>query len=95
MKKLQAAGVAAGIVENGQDLHEDPQLKHRHHFWFLEHPEMGLHSYDGPGYRLTKTPGELTMPAPCLGQHTEYVCSQILRMSDEEFMELLAEGVFE
>ena len=95
MKELQAAGVAAGIVENGQDLHEDPQLKHRHHFWFLEHPEMGLHSYDGQSYRLTKTPGELTMPAPCLGQHTEYVCCEVMGMPDEEFMELLAEGVFE
>jgi crotonobetainyl-CoA:carnitine CoA-transferase CaiB-like acyl-CoA transferase len=37
----------------------------------------------------------LRMPAPCLGEHTEYVCTRILGMSDEEFVDLFTEGVFE
>jgi benzylsuccinate CoA-transferase BbsF subunit len=95
MNKMQAAGVAAGVVQSGKDLIEDPQLKHRHHFWYLNHPEMGSCAYDGPPFKLSETPAELRMPAPCLGEHTEYVCTQILGMSDEEFIGLLAEGVFE
>jgi benzylsuccinate CoA-transferase BbsF subunit len=95
MKRMQAAGVASGVVQNGKDLLEDPQLQHRHHFWYLEHPEMGTCAYDGPPFKLSETPAELHMPAPLLGQHTEHVCTQILGMPDEEFIELLAEGVFE
>jgi hypothetical protein len=30
-----------------------------------------------------------------LGEHTEYVCTQILGMSDREFLELYQTGVFE
>jgi len=95
MTQMQAAGVPAGRVAGGQDLHLDPQLKHRHHFWMLDHPEMGVTAYDSPAFRLSKTPAELNMPAPCLGQHTEYICREILQMSDNEFVGLLEEGVFE
>ena len=95
MERLQAAGIGAGVVQNGKDLLEDPQLKHRHHFWYLNHPEMGVCAYDGPVFKLSDTPSELRMPAPCLGEHTEYVCTKILGMSDEEFVNLLVEGVFE
>ena len=95
MHKMQAAGIAAGVVQSGKDLIEDPQLEHRHHFWYLNHPEMGTCAYDGPPFRLSETPAELNMPAPCLGEHTDYVCTQILGMSDEEFIGLLNEGVFE
>ena len=95
MVKMQAAGVAAGVVQTNKDIHEDPQLKHRHHLWMLEHPEIGTHAYEGPSFRLSRTPAELRMPAPCLGEHTAYVCTEILGMSGEEFAQLLAEEVFE
>jgi benzylsuccinate CoA-transferase BbsF subunit len=95
MHKMQNAGVAAGVVESGKDLIEDPQLQHRHHFWYLNHPDVGPTAYDGPPFKLSETPAELNMPAPIIGQHTEYVCTQILGMPDEEFVELLADGVFE
>lgn len=95
MERLQAAGVPAGVVENCRDIYFDPQLEHRHHFWELTHPEIGPHTYDAPAFRLSRTPCQLHMPAPCLGQHTEWVCTKILGMSDEEFVELLNEGVFD
>ena len=44
---------------------------------------------------MTKTPGELTMAAPILGQHNEYVYKEILGMSEDEYVELLVEDVFE
>ncbi len=94
MSLMQRAGVAAAVVEDGHDLYLDPQLEHRHHFWMLEHPEMGTTAYDSPSFRLSKTPAQLEMPAPCVGQHTEYVCREILGMSDEDFINLLEAGVF-
>lgn len=95
MEKMQKCGVASGIVATGQDIHSDPQIKHRGHFKVLDHKEIGLHSYETPSWRLSKTPGEIRMPSPCLGEHTEYVCREILGISDEEFIELFQDGVFE
>lgn len=95
MNLMQRAGVAAGIVENTRDLIEDSQFKARNYFWWLEHPEIGLFPHFGESFELSKTPVEPRMPAPCLGEHNEYVCCQLLGMSDEEFVQLSAEGVFE
>lgn len=95
MNKLQEAGVAAGVVESCGDLFSDAQLKYRRHFQPLEHAEIGIHNYQSPSFRMSKTPAELRMAAPCLGQHNEYVCTEILGMSDAEFVTLLAEGIFE
>ncbi len=44
---------------------------------------------------LSKTPGKLRSPAPLLGQHTEYVCKEILGLSDEEIADLLVAGVLQ
>jgi benzylsuccinate CoA-transferase BbsF subunit len=95
MSLMQEAGVAAGAVLNGRDLGEDAHLNARGFYKELVHPEIGHHRYLLPPFRLSKTPGEPRMAAPCLGQHNEYVCKRILGMSDEEFVQLLNEGVFD
>lgn len=95
MEKLQSAGVAAGVLHTAQGVHEDPQLKFRHHFWLLDHPVIGRHSYDGPAFRLSKTPAVLDKAAPCLGQDNEYVCTKILGISDEELATLYTQEAFE
>jgi len=95
MTLLQRVGVAAGMVAKAEDLHRDPQLNERHHFWRLDHPVIGRHTYDAPPFRLSKTPAELRSPAPCLGQHNQYVYTNLLGISDEDFGELQAQGVFE
>jgi len=95
MVTMQAAGIAAGVTQNAKDLHEDPQLKHRDHYWVLDHPEMGSSTYDSPAYKLSRTPAQPRMPAPCLGEHNGFVCTQLLGMSDEEFVGLIAEGIFD
>ena len=94
MAKLQAAGVAAGLVQTGEDLVDhDLQLRHRQHFVEMEHAEMGLHLTERPPFRLSKTPSEPQRPFPSFGEHTEFVCKEILSMADEEFAELIGAGV--
>ncbi len=92
--RLQAVGVAAGVVQTGEDLVDhDLQLRHRHHFVEMDHAEMGLHLSERPPFRLSKTPSEPQRPFPSFGEHTEFVCKEILSMGDEEFAELIGAGV--
>jgi benzylsuccinate CoA-transferase BbsF subunit len=94
MALLQEAGVAAGVVKNGADLWDDPQLKHRNSICELEHPEIGTCVCQRVGVTLPEVPYELRRP-PLLGEHTGYVCQQVLNMPDDEFVELFSDGVFE
>ena len=80
-------------LENIQDLlDKDPQLKDRGFFPILEHSEQGPCLHMRMPVRLSGTPDDIG-PAPCLGEHTEYVCSEVLGMPDDEFLQLLADGV--
>jgi len=94
MRLMQDAGVTAGVVQGGQDLSNDPQLKYRHFYWEFDHPEIGNFTYSGMPARLSKTPYQMRR-APMLGEHNEYVYTQLLGMSDEEFVQLIADGVFD
>ncbi len=95
MTGLQAAGVPAGIVENAADIFNDPQLRHRSVFWPIDHSEMGRFHHLGANAELSKTPAQPRMPSPCLGEHNEYILTKMLGKTDEEFVELLVEGVLE
>jgi crotonobetainyl-CoA:carnitine CoA-transferase CaiB-like acyl-CoA transferase len=42
MLALQSVGIAAGVVENVEDMFFDPQMEHRNHFVKLDHPNWQL-----------------------------------------------------
>ncbi len=56
---------------------------------------MGVCAYDDRPCTLSDTSAELRTPASILGEHIEHVCTTILDMSDDAFVGLLADGVFE
>ena len=95
MTRMQAPGVASGVVQSIKDVVNDPQLEHRGTFRILEHPELGAHICENLAFRLSKCKVEWKRPAPCLGEHNEFVYTKLLGMSEEEFVELLNDGVFE
>lgn len=95
MTLLQSAGVPAGVVRNPAELLDDPQLGFRGHFWQFDGPEIGLHHVPNWGFRLSQTPVQARAPFPRLGEHTAFVCTEILGMADEEFARLVSQGVFE
>ncbi len=95
MQKMQASGVAAGVVQNARDLVEnDPQLRHRGFIKQIYHPVLGTFGHPTPAYKFSKTKAQLRS-APCLGEHTECVCTRLLGMSDEEFINLFLNDVFQ
>lgn len=93
MHIMQAAGVPAAVVQNAEDIFEDPQVKHREHFRFLEHKVIGRHAYNAPAYKLSKTPANIWKAGQVLGEDNEYVYKEILGLSDEDIADLVVEGV--
>lgn len=95
MTMLQDAGVAAGVVATAQDNEEDPQLKHYEFFKYLDHPYMGsLNFYHPAPFKLSKATAERHRPV-IIGENTEQVCKEFLKMTDEEYETLDRDKVFD
>jgi len=92
MAMLQAAGVPAGMVQRSSDHMLDPQLAHRAFFRPLQHSEMGEVPYEGHQYRIHGYDNGPRFPAPCLGEHTYEVLTEVLGMDDDEVSQVLASG---
>ena len=92
MELLQAAGVPAGMVQRSSDHMVDPQLAHRNFFRPMEHPEMGIVPYEGHSYRIAGYDNGPRFPAPCIGEHSYEILSEVLGLSDDEVAEAMASG---
>ena len=64
--------VRSGSPGNRWNL-SDPQIAHRRTWRVRKHPEIGDQAYYYPGIELDETPGDVTAPAPCIGEHNEIV----------------------
>jgi benzylsuccinate CoA-transferase BbsF subunit len=93
--RLRARGVAAGTVQTAADLDADPQLSHRGHFRTVPHTEIGEITVDMPAARLSDTPARPVKAGPCLGEDNELVYQELLGYTEDEYYQLLAEGVVE
>ena len=90
--RLQAAGIAAAPVQDGKDIVEDTYLSRRGFFTALDHPEAGRRTYQGLPFKLSRTPGGQYRAAPCLGEHTEVILRDILRLSESDIAALEQSG---
>lgn len=94
MAILQKAGIAAGVVANGEDLCvRDPQLQTRGYWAKVKTPEGEEVTLDGVPFKLSTTPGYVSAPGPLLGEHTDDVLRRLLNFSDAEIQKLKAEKV--
>jgi benzylsuccinate CoA-transferase BbsF subunit len=93
MRKLQAAGVAAGAVLTTGEFVWDEHIKVRGFMESFDHPVAGEKLYPGMPFKMSLTPGYIHRPAPCLGADTEYIFKNLLGLSDEQIKQLDDEGV--
>jgi crotonobetainyl-CoA:carnitine CoA-transferase CaiB-like acyl-CoA transferase len=94
MEVLQRAGVAAGAVQNAEDINEhDAQLENRGTFFELDHPVIGEARFEGMPVRFSRTVQHTWRSAPLLGEDNNYVFGEVLGLSSEEIADLAAEGV--
>ena len=66
--QLQRAGLAAGPVQNTEDLWRDAQLRSRDSFIELSHPDLGPVEYPNALDRLSVTPGRVVRRARPAGR---------------------------
>ena len=93
MDVLQQAGVPAGVVKNDRDIIEfDPHVRERGFYSVRNKPGYGDSLYFGWPVRLSRTPAAQHC-GPSFGEHTEQICREVLKMDDDEFVQLLGEEV--
>jgi crotonobetainyl-CoA:carnitine CoA-transferase CaiB-like acyl-CoA transferase len=90
--RLQARGVPAHQAVTSADWAADPQLAHRGYLRQLPHERFGTAFVEGPRYLLSQTPGQVTRPAPALGQDNEYVLRDLLGYDQAEYDRVAGSG---
>jgi crotonobetainyl-CoA:carnitine CoA-transferase CaiB-like acyl-CoA transferase len=98
MERLQAAGIPAGAVLDGRDMHFDPQFKAR---GLLENIEFPLERKMGAKYRpvvgrpwrFSATSPAVRGPAPMFGQHNRHVLVDILGYDEARYQALESAGI--
>ena len=95
MRRMQAAGVSAGVVQTAKDMLEhDPQFRHRRFFRQLDHPEVGKNIAPRQPYLLSEAECDIQR-SPLLGEHNEYVLKKVVGMTDDEIEEVIVSGAVE
>jgi benzylsuccinate CoA-transferase BbsF subunit len=92
-QKLRRAGVSAGVVQRGEDLYRDPQLRERGYIIEVQHPDIGRLEYPAPLYRLSATPAVVKGHAPRLGADTADILKGSLGLTDSDVTELHEAGI--
>ncbi|MDO8432592.1 MAG: CoA transferase [Candidatus Binatus sp.] len=98
MNRLQARGIAAGVVQKASDRFDrDPQLKARGYFVELPHSEIGTWPIEGFPAKLSRSPanvgGATGRAAPKLGEDNDFVYGKLVGLSADEMSSLAEEGV--
>jgi benzylsuccinate CoA-transferase BbsF subunit len=90
---LQAAGIPSFPSFNSKDLSDDRHLNEAGLFVEQDHPEVGRKRHIGIPWRMSATPCAVRRPAPCLGEHTDYVMSELLGYGADAVAALKTDGV--
>jgi crotonobetainyl-CoA:carnitine CoA-transferase CaiB-like acyl-CoA transferase len=71
--RFQAKNVPCGRVRSIAEALEHPQVAPRGILLAQQHPQFGTVETLAPVVRLSRTPAEVTLPPPALGEHTQAV----------------------
>ena len=93
MKKLQAAGVAAGAVQDSENLYYDLQLRSRDHMLEMEVFPHGKITFDRPPVFLSDGQKPEVGPTPVLGQHNDYIYKDLLGLTQADIDRLIEDKV--
>ena len=84
MDVLEKGGLPVGPINTVDKVVHDPQIEARNMIVEVEHPVAGKMKFAGNPIKLSATPGEVTVPAPTLGQHTDEILKDLLGWSEDQ-----------
>ena len=90
---LLPAGIPMGAINTLDAVVAHPQVQARAAIVESTHPVAGTIRMTAPPVRMSDTPGTIRTPAPLLGEHTEQVLRERLKLKDDEIAGLLRAGV--
>lgn len=93
LQACRDAIIPSGPIRSVQEVMEDPQTLALDMVRELSHPTAGSVKLTGIPFELSRTPTELRMPPPALGQHTDEVLMGLLDLSSDDISELRAAGI--
>ncbi len=94
LEQLDAAQVPCAPILSREQVIEHAQVVANELIVESEHPHAGRMRQPRPAARFERSPSELRLPAPTLGEHTDAVLSE-LGISSDELRELRNAGVVE
>jgi len=90
---LQQGGVAAGVVQNAEDLANDPHLIARNFFIPLEHPILEKTVADASPIKFKENLRDKWKAAPLLGEDNRYVYTELLGFTEGELSSYIENGI--
>ncbi|MFA5913237.1 MAG: CaiB/BaiF CoA-transferase family protein [Burkholderiales bacterium] len=90
---LEGAGIPNGPINDLGQVYEEPQVKARGIKVELDHPVAGKLPTVASPMRFSATPVEYKLAPPLLGQHTEEVLRDLLKLDAAAIAQLRAEGI--
>lgn len=83
LKIMEGKDFCASPVNSLEEVISDPQVKARQMILDVDHPVEGTIKQIGFPYKFSETPGEIKMPPPVLGQHTNEVLADFGYTKDD------------
>ena len=93
MNILQAFGVAAGAVQNGENTFHDIHLRANNFFVNQNLPRLGEVTMPGTPVHFSDTDIDLPHRAPILGEHNKYVYSKLMGIPENEIKDMEREQI--
>lgn len=93
VKSLQEVGISSGVVQNAEDLANDPQLLARDYFVELKHPILGTIVTDKNPIKFRGSKQEPWGASPLLGEANQYVYQELLGLSEHEIRSYMTKGI--
>lgn len=93
IEALEKIGVPCGPINTIDKVVNHPQVQAREMITKVIHQLTGSVAVPGVPIKLSDTPGNVDMPAPSLGEHTDEVLMKALNIRIEEITKLRQEGI--
>lgn len=95
VRRIHAARVPVGAINDIAQALEEPQVKARNMRVALSHPQSEAFEVVGSPIKLSDTPVRYERPPPVLGQHTEQVMRDVLKLTPRRIRELTEQRIIE